>query len=317
VSGPRTTEERLRRLLVMLPWLMERGEVPLAEVAQRFAIDPRDVVKDLELVALCGLPPFVDEMIDVFVDEGVVYTGVPRVFTGQLRLSAPEAFALLAASRTAMEVQGADPNGPLARALNRLSAALQQSDDGGLVVDAAVPAAVEPLRDAAADGAVTSITYRGAADDTSRQRSIVPRLVFADGPFWYVIADDLDLGEERTFRADRIDAVEVTADRRAQRAVRSPIERGWFAGAELPVATIEVPADRWSTVDYLPTRAVRVVGDCVHVTLVVLREAWLDALLLRLGPDATIIEPAEWGDRAAAAARRLLYRYEQVGEVGS
>lgn len=317
MSGPRTTEERLRRLLVMLPWLMERGEVPLAEVAQRFAIDPRDVVKDLELVALCGLPPFVDEMIDVFVDEGVVYTGVPRVFTGQLRLSAPEAFALLAASRTALEVQGADPNGPLARALTRLSAALQQSDDDALVVDAAVPAAVDPLRNAAADGAVTSITYRGAADDTPRRRSVVPRLVFADGPFWYVIADDLDLGEERTFRVDRIDAVEVTADRRPLRAVRSPIERGWFAAAELPAVTIEVLTTRWSSVDYLPTTSVHVVGDHVHVTLVVTRDAWLDALLLRLGPDAKIIEPAEWGNRRAAAARRVLHRYEQAGQIGS
>ena len=30
--GPRPTGDRLRRLLVMLPWLMERGEVPVAEM---------------------------------------------------------------------------------------------------------------------------------------------------------------------------------------------------------------------------------------------------------------------------------------------
>ena len=29
--GPRPAGERLSRLLVMLPWLMERGEVPVAE----------------------------------------------------------------------------------------------------------------------------------------------------------------------------------------------------------------------------------------------------------------------------------------------
>ncbi len=38
MSG-RTAEQRLRRLLVMLPWLMERGEVPVGEVASRFEID--------------------------------------------------------------------------------------------------------------------------------------------------------------------------------------------------------------------------------------------------------------------------------------
>ena len=60
---------------------------------------------------MCGLPPFVDEMIDVFIDEGIVVVGVPRLFTRPLRLTAPEAFALLAAGRAAMELPGADPTG--------------------------------------------------------------------------------------------------------------------------------------------------------------------------------------------------------------
>ena len=77
MRSPRNAEERLQRLLVMLPWLMEVGEVPLADVARRFDMTEADVQKNLELVAMCGLPPFVDEMIDVFVDEGIVFVGVP------------------------------------------------------------------------------------------------------------------------------------------------------------------------------------------------------------------------------------------------
>ena len=94
MSGPRNAEDRLRRLLVMLPWLMEVGEVPLSEVARRFNLTEAQVQRDLELVAMCGLPPFVDEMIDVFVDEGTVFVGVPRLFTRSLRLTAPEAVGL-------------------------------------------------------------------------------------------------------------------------------------------------------------------------------------------------------------------------------
>ena len=44
---------------------------------------------------MCGLPPFVDEMIDVFVDDGMVFVGVPRLFTRPLRLTAPEGFAVV------------------------------------------------------------------------------------------------------------------------------------------------------------------------------------------------------------------------------
>ena len=87
--GPRPTGDRLRRLLVMLPWLMERGEVPVAEMCHRFELSEQELVKDLELAAMCGLPPFVDEMVDVFIDEGVVFAGVPRLFTRPLALTAP------------------------------------------------------------------------------------------------------------------------------------------------------------------------------------------------------------------------------------
>ena len=116
----------------MLPWLMEVGEVPLADVARRFDMTEADVQKNLELVAMCGLPPFVDEMIDVFVDEGIVFVGVPRLFTRPLRLTAPEGFALLASARAAMELPGADPAGPLGRGLAKLAAVL---DDAGLGTD--------------------------------------------------------------------------------------------------------------------------------------------------------------------------------------
>ena len=111
-ARPRGAEERLRRLLVMLPWLMERGEVPLAEVAERFRLTESQVAADLELVAMCGLPPFVDELIDIFIDEGTVFVGVPRLFTRPLRLNSTEAFELLAAGRAAMELPGADAVGP-------------------------------------------------------------------------------------------------------------------------------------------------------------------------------------------------------------
>ena len=41
--GPRGAEDRVRRLLVMLPWLMERGEVSVAEAARRRIADLLEV----------------------------------------------------------------------------------------------------------------------------------------------------------------------------------------------------------------------------------------------------------------------------------
>ena len=118
--------------------------MPLAEVARRFGAEPRPrSPRDLELAAMCGLPPFVDEMIDVFIDDDTVVVGVPRLFTRPLRLTAPEGFALVAAGRAAMQLPGADPDGPLGRGLQKLAAAL---GDDAVVVDLPIAAGARRRR---------------------------------------------------------------------------------------------------------------------------------------------------------------------------
>jgi predicted DNA-binding transcriptional regulator YafY len=46
--------------------------------------------------------------------------------------------------------------------------------------------------------------------------------------------------------------------------------------------------------------------------MAVANEQWLRTLLLRLGPHATVLEPAEWHDLGADSARQLLARYEAI-----
>lgn len=307
--GPRPTAERLRRLLVMLPWLMERGEVPLDEMAQRFGLTEAQLVSDIELVSMCGLPPYLDELIDVWIDDGMVSTGIPRVFTKPLRLTAPEGFALLAAARVAMQMPGADAEGALARALEKLAAAL-----GDVVeVEQPRPAATDEVAAAAADAARLRISYWSATADAASEREITPRRVFLDRGRWYVIADDHRSGEERTFRIDRIERSERTGVFDAPREVEAPDSEGWFQHADLPVARLELlPAAGW-VVERYPTRSVRQHDDRTEVELTVTDPSWLEELLLRLGPSARVVEPPEWQQLGARAASVLLARYEAGG----
>lgn len=304
--GPRPTGDRLRRLLVMLPWLMERGEVSVEEMCQRFELTEVELVKDLELAAMCGLPPFVDEMVDVFIDEGVVFAGVPRLFTRPLRLTAPEGFALLAAARVAMQLPGADADGALARALRKLAAAL---GDDGVVVDAVPPPATEAVTRAATAGERLRVTYWSAAADRRSEREITPRRVFVDSGLWYLIADDHRSGEQRTFRIDRIEAWEPTGVIDPPRDVQVPFGDSWFADDELPTARLRVPAGGGWVAERYPTRSVTADGDGWIIEVTVASERWLRELLLRLGPSASVLQPVEWSALGAEAARSLLARY--------
>lgn len=311
-KGPRAAEDRLRRLLVILPWLMEHapGYVPLAEAAARFDLSPATLAADLDQVALCGLPPYVDEMIDLFVDDDQIYVGVPRIFTRPLQLNAVEAFELLVAGNAALQLPGADPDGPLARGLRKLAQALGQDDTGILVVNPQPPHTAE-LAAAAETGERVRIEYWSASSDELSERTIVPRLVYTDRGAWYVRADDDRSGEVRVFRIDRVAKLERTGELVPATEAPAPADGTWFAEGSIPRVTVRVaPGARW-VVERFPADSVSEPDAAGWVTarLPVASERWLAQVLLVAGPDVELVDPGEFAGVGAAAAERVLARY--------
>ena len=311
--GPRAAEDRVRRLLVMLPWLMERGEVSVAETAERFDLTEAEVVKDLELVAMCGLPPFVDELIDVFIDEGMIWVGVPRLFNRPMRLNAVEAWELLTAGRAAMELPGADADGPLGRGLAKLADALGDDDTSGVRIDLDRPEAATDLAAAVDGGAQVRIRYRSPSRDEATDRLILPRQVFTDRGEWYVTADDDRSGEIRIFRIDRIESSEATGETPEPSDAPLPTPGTWFDDGSIPRATLRLgPHARWVTERY-PVDHVDGPDEegWSTVTLAVVSEPWFTRLLVRLGAQAQVVEPIEMQATARLATERVLARYRR------
>jgi proteasome accessory factor C len=296
----------------MLPWLMERGEVSLAEAAERFDLSETELAKDIELIAMCGLPPFVDELIDVFVDDGMIWVGVPRLFTRPLRLNSVEAFELLTAGRAAMELPGADADGPLGRGLAKLAAALGEDDTSGVRIELDRPDSLDVVADAAHQGEQLKIHYWSPARDEVTERRIVPRQVFADRGEWYVTADDDRSGETRTFRVDRIESVERLGVSVPAVDDSLPSPGNWFADGSIPRIVIELaPAARW-VVERYPVDSIDDSGPLIVARMPVVSERWLARTLVRLGPHAQVVEPDEWRDIGSVTASRVLARYQGV-----
>lgn len=309
MPGPRPAELRLRRLLVMLPWLMERGRVPVEEMARTFHLRPDQLIKDLELASVCGLPPYVDEMIDVFVDDGWVEAGVPRLFNRPLRLTPREGFALLAAGRAALELPGADPDGPLARALTKLERVL--GERATVTVSLDEPPLLDVVRRATEEGEALAITYWSATRDARTDREIEPHRLFLDQGRWYLTAHDGRSGEQRTFRVDRIEAARPTGRRFTPVAeAAAPPDPGAALAADARRVTVLLPAEAAWVPETYPVDEVRTRPDGrLEVRLPVAGVRFLEVLLLRAGPEAEVLEPADLRDVGRAAARRLLGRY--------
>lgn len=309
--GPRPVNVRLRRLLVMLPWLQERGTVPTQEMAEHFGMSVDDLIADLTLASLCGVSQDPRDLIDLWVDEEAVHFGVPKYFNRPLRLTAPEAFSLVASARATRELAGADVGGALDRAVAKVAAAMGIDDDDRLVVDIDRPDSVDEWIAAAEQGRVVNIDYWSPASGETVPREIVPVEIFADLDHWYIRSFDRGVGAERIFRLDRIESHIVTD-------VVDPVDLGprrpWFAdSSDSSRAVIELdPAWMWVLEPYPGVRTEETKPKkrrWVVVSVPVSNERWLRRVLLRLGPNAVLRSPSDRATLAADTARLVRERY--------
>ena len=287
---------------------MQRGRVRVSDVAERFAVNPDEIVRDLELAAMCGLPPYTDELIDLFIEDGWIEVGVPRLFTKPRRFTPEEGFALVTAGQAALALPGADRNGPLVTALAKLESVLGAHPE--LAIDIEAPESLALVERARERHERLAITYYSAWRDDVTERTIDPLAVFTAQGRWYVIADDSRSRAERLFRVDRVESARATGETFEPRTVTIPDAVTVATTEDTVLATIVVPGEaRWIIETYPVESAVGLSDGRLRVTLVVASPRFLERLLLRVGPQADVIAPLEWRDLASRAAARLLERY--------
>lgn len=304
---------RLRRMLLMVPWLLESGGSTVPELAARFGISEDDVVRDLNLVMCCGVPPYgAEQMITVMLDDdGSVLAWKGPFFNRPMRLTPTEGFAVLTAGRALLAVPGADPEGPLATALAKLEAELGSA--GTVAVELEAPPLLGVVREAADGFRRLAVAHYSAWRDEVTDRVIDPYVVFSSDGRWYVSAADSLSGSVRHFRIDRMVRAEPTGDRfepPADADARRPPEQVYSAGSEAVETTLVIPPSaRWVIEVYDHTSVEELPDGRLRVVLPVTGERWLERLLLRLGPEATVEGPPELVDVARRGAARLLDMY--------
>lgn len=325
----RTASARLRRLLAIVSWLADAGEASVADIASRFDMAEDDVVRELELAACCGVPPYTpDTLLDIVVSEESVQAFLPKEMARPRRLTPAEGLALAASARTILAVPGADPSGALGRALAKLDVVL--GDHGQLVIDIDAPPNLDAVRDAVAGGRQMEIAYHSASTDETTLRVVEPAALVALDGHWYLDAYCHRAEGTRRFRVDRI---------RSFRALDDPVDparrqdalagRGdaFVPGPGSTAVTLRLePEARW-VIDTVPILWERPAaaeggsaeghadpggdagGTAIEVSLAVGGTAWLERLLLQLGPHARVLDPPEYRDVGPRAAARLLVRY--------
>lgn len=320
-------KDQVARLLTLVPFLHSHDGVRLDEAAAALGVAPEQLLSDLKVLLMCGLPGgYPDDLIDVDLDalEGPEADGVIRVSNADylsrpLRLSPTEATAIIVALRALRGSARAETREVVDRALAKLETAAAESSAARQIDPGEDdPARLDRVRletdlhDAATRQRQVRLTYFVPSRDEQSERTVDPRGIVSAHGFTYLDAWCHSAEAPRLFRLDRIREATVL-DTPVSTAPQAPrdLSEGLFKRDEdttLVTLRVENPA-RW-IVDYYPVEAVRPGRDgALEVDLLVADQRWLQRLLLRLAPHARVLSPAELDQAFTRRARDTLGLY--------
>ncbi|GAA3823725.1 WYL domain-containing protein [Nocardioides panacisoli] len=324
--------DQVARLLTLVPYLHHRDQVRLDDAAELLGTTPAEVLRDLKVLFMCGLPGGLpDDLIDVDLDAieseegGPVTGGVIRIDNADylarpMRLSPTEAAAVTVALHTLRETSPPATQAVVDSVLAKLDQAAATAAHARTVAIAAEPTETQlaslaaTIQRALDGGRQLRIGYHVPSRDELSERVVDPRGVVQHGRFSYLDAFCHAAGAMRFFRLDRIDSATVL-DSPMETTVEPPREvtSGLLAG-ESPTggttATLLLQPEADWVPDYYPVQEARRQPDgTVEVDLVVADPRWLTRLLLRLAPHAQVLRPTALTETFTATARETLGRY--------
>ncbi|MBL8928926.1 MAG: WYL domain-containing protein [Kineosporiaceae bacterium] len=309
---------RLSRLLTMVPWLLQRQGVPLAEAAAHFEISQAELVKDLELLFVCGTPGHLpDDLIDADWESGRVYLRNADAISRPLRLGIDEAVALLVGLRTLADVPGLHDRDALESALTKLSTAAGDAASAAAAVTVDLSRGVSEttlgtLRDAVRRRRRVHLRYLVPSRDETTERDVDPiRVMTLDGR-WYLDGWCHRAESARRFRLDRVVSVDLLdADGTPPAGVVPPDLDELFSPSpdDLMVTVDLAPQARWVAEYYPVEQTVELAGGGLRVRLRTASPDWLPRLALQLGGGMRVISPPEVVGRVAELADAALAAY--------
>ncbi len=315
-----TATDRLQRLLALVPYVVSREVVGLAETATAFGISETELVDDLNMlwcVELRSPDPYCP--IDLSYEGGEIVISEAEPMDRPLRLGADEASALLVGLRMLAELPGPQDRSALRRTIAKLEAAAGEAAAASAHVsvhmDGRAPADVQAqVADAMRLGRRLHLSYYVPGRDEATERDVDPmRLLLVEGRA-YLEAWCRRAEAVRLFRLDRVLALTVL-DLPAEvpeQAVGVDVDSGQLFRPSPDDVRVELKladAGRW-VAEYYPCEQVTETADGrIRVLLRTPDTRWVRRLALRLGEDGRVVSPPELAREVEEDATAALALY--------
>jgi len=212
--------ERINRILFILSYVSKNQGVTIEKLAEQVAMRPKQLMKELDFMLLIGKPPFrPDDYVDIYVEDEQVYVEFDQMLNRPLRLTRPEAMALL------MSLKLLDPEvdpktvrsltDTIEKAISNSIDPEARPEDRIVLEQPSRPVSryFNLLRQGIDQNRKAEIDYYSLTRDTTSQRVIHPYFLTKKLGHWY-LTGYCELREGlRTFKFDRILSVELFRDK--------------------------------------------------------------------------------------------------------
>jgi len=311
--------DRLQRLLALVPYVVSRKVVGLADTAAAFGISEADLVDDLNMlwcVELRSPDPYCP--IDLSYEGGEIVVSEAESFDRPLRLGVDEASALLVALRMLAELPSLGDSSALSRTIAKLEAAAGTAGEVSSQVavqldDRGTRTAAAQVRDAIDRGRRLHLSYYVHGRDEATERDVDPmRLLVVEGRT-YLEGWCLRAEAVRLFRLDRVLDLAVLDEPASVPAQAQPrdVDQGLFRPStdDVEVELELSAAGRW-VAEYYPCERVTELDDGrLRVGIRTPDTRVFRRLALRLGEDGRVTSPASLAAEVREDAAAALAQY--------
>ncbi|MCB1257587.1 MAG: WYL domain-containing protein [Microthrixaceae bacterium] len=311
----KTAAEQVQRILSILPWIVANPGITVDEVCNRFAIDRKSLLDDLDNVFYnVGIYPFTpDVLADVLVEDDRIYVTLGDYFTQPLRLNNSEALSLLTAAKASMTLSPATDSSLLATAISKLEHSLGIDTGGALDVRLADvdSSTLDTINTALSNRRQLQISYYSFGRDKLGERIIDPWSLANRNGHWYLRAWCNTAQGEREFRLDRVYSAILLDEPVASEPTATDPQRTGGTG----VRTVRIVGSHevgWIARSYPVDSQHELDAETLVVEIPVSTQHWLERLLLRLPIDAVVTDVDTGEDLSSmrsSAAKRILDRY--------
>ena len=193
--------QRLARLIDLVPYISSHQGIAISDLADRFGVTVNEIEKDLWLLYCCGLPGQTPlELMEFAFEDGYVYVRNADELKTPRTLTQIEIATLV----MGLEILSNDGNQVASDLADRLRAKVAAQI---LIQPNSEIKFVKELNQAIQNSNIVNLKYRGVL------REVIPFEIYVENQSTYLKAFCRNADARRTFKLERIDSLEVTAEK--------------------------------------------------------------------------------------------------------